>query len=744
MNALECPSDLTLRAYQEGSVDLAQLDAVAQHVHACASCVERLQELESIDDPLLRALRRQQVGQAAPADPLMAAAVSKVLSDSEKLPSAGPGDLGPESVLNEYRLLEKLGAGGMGTVYRALHVRLGKEVALKVIQPLRGHDARVRERFQREMKAIGRLRHPHIVLATDAGQAQEVLYLVMELEHGEDLASYVRRSGPLPIIEACTYAEHAALGLQCAHAAGLVHRDVKPSNLLRTRAGQVKLLDLGLALLEQEEPPATADMSATIPEPRSDTPPGPGYTMGPMGTDDYMAPEQWISAHHVDARADLYSLGCTLFYLLTGQAPFRPTTGIAARAQVRRAHLREPPPSLRTLRPDVPPRLAHLVNRLLAKEPADRFASAADVAGQLKTFTRSGSRRTWPVAVLGSLVGAVFLALVLARPRDDQTVRPVLSEPAKALTDKSLTNEPAAPPEPGVLPMTPEEAQQLQKKWAEFLSVPVTVTNSLKMEFALVPPGEFKDLEYVLIPSTNELKPVDDRKVRVTQPYYLAATEVALRHFRRFVTETGHQSEVEKSGKGGMIINVDNSGGNRSGPRITWFDPGVVVESQDCPVVQVTWSDAIAFCDWLSQTDHSTYRLQTAAEWKWAARAGVEGTDLPWDRSQLAEMTWFRDNSENRPHAACGLKPNAWGLYDMLGNVSEWSLDYPDNDREGTITDVPKPASGEFRAFLGGNYVGFMLNFRISQTRVPPSHAWSTVGFRIVREIPQAPMGSSR
>src|SRR5687767_12687897 len=191
MNALECLSDASLLAYQEGAIDPVQLEAVAQHLGACPSCLGRLQELDSADDPLLRALRRQQAAPAAPEDPLLAAAVSQVLSDGEKPRPVPPVDVRIGSMLNEYRLLERVGSGGMGAVYRALHVRLDKEVALKVIQPLRGHDARLRDRFQREMKAIGRLRHPHIVLATDAGQARNVLYLVMELEQGEDLASYV-------------------------------------------------------------------------------------------------------------------------------------------------------------------------------------------------------------------------------------------------------------------------------------------------------------------------------------------------------------------------------------------------------------------------------------------------------------------------------------------------------------------------------------------------------------------------
>lgn len=728
MNALECLSDLTLRAYQEGSVDPAQLDSVAEHVSTCPSCLGRLQELDSSADPLLRALRRQQPSPIAAEDPLLAAAVLQVLSDGEKPRPVPRVDVRIGSMLNEYRLLERLGSGGMGAVYRALHVRLDKEVALKVIQPLRGHDARLRERFQREMKAIGRLRHPHIVLATDAGQAKDVLYLVMELEQGEDLASYVRRQGPMPVVEACEYARQAALGLQGAHEAGLVHRDVKPSNLFRTSSGQVKLLDLGLALLEQDAP--------VDDDKDGDSMPVRAHTMGPMGTDDYMAPEQWRSAHHVDARADLYSLGCTLFFLLTGQPPFQ-SPAITTRAQLRQAHLREPAPALQSLRQEISPQLADLVRRLLAKEPAERFSSAKEVAQRLAALTDSPSRGAAKIALAGLfLMGALCTIIPFAGSgQDANKVSTNDAVPAAGAAAEPAPEPLGPPPASGALPMTPEEARQLQQDWAGHLKLPVVQANSLKMEFALIPPGEFKDKEFALVADSIRLKLVE-RSLAITRPFYLATTEVTLTQFRRFVTEEGYQTDAESGGKGGVVINFNNSGKNRVGPLITWFYSGVAVESQDCPVTQVSWNDAVAFCAWLSRIDGSTYRLPTAAEWKWAARAGLEGANVPLDRSQLAESVWFRDNSDNHPHAVGGLKPNAWGLYDMWGNVAEWSFDYPEDHRVARTLDPPQLAIDDFRATLGGDYIGRVPNFRFSTTQLPSTHASSTIGFRLVREIP--------
>jgi hypothetical protein len=225
-------------------------------------------------------------------------------------------------------------------------------------------------RFQREMEAIGRLNHPHIVRATDAGEVDGTHFLVMDFIDGQTLGQLVQAGGPLPVAEACELVRQAALGLQHVHQHGLVHRDVKPSNLLLGADGQVKVLDLGLALLKEEDAGA-AELTAT------------GQV---MGTFDYMAPEQFGDTHAVDIRADVYSLGCTLYFLLTGKAPFS-GPAYANRLQKMRAHAEAPAPPLRERRGDVPAGLAAVLARMLAKEPGDRFATPAEVAAALAPFT---------------------------------------------------------------------------------------------------------------------------------------------------------------------------------------------------------------------------------------------------------------------------------------------------------------------------------------------------------------------
>jgi serine/threonine protein kinase len=284
-------------------------------------------------------------------------------------PVPGPTRPGELKQIDEYRLLEKIGEGGMGAVFKAVHLRLEKVVAVKLLLAGRADDPQAVARFRREMRAVGRLNHPHIVRATDAGEADGYHFLAMDFVEGIDLARLVKARGPLPVAAACELVRQAALGLQHAHEHGLVHRDIKPSNLMLGRDGRVQVLDLGLARLHANR---QAGDELTTPDQI-------------MGTLDYMAPEQAGGAHGVDIRADIYSLGCTLYQLLTGRPPFAGPQFVHP-AQKLAAHLHFPPPPLQGQRPHVPAALAAVVARMLAKQPADRFATPAEVANALAPF----------------------------------------------------------------------------------------------------------------------------------------------------------------------------------------------------------------------------------------------------------------------------------------------------------------------------------------------------------------------
>ncbi|GEM_PF-2569115 len=329
-------------------------------------------------------------------------------------------DRGQGLLMGPYRLLDRLGEGGMGKVFKARHVHMDRIVSLKVIaSECLGNPSAV-SRFYREVRAVAQLSHPNIVSAYEVNQEGQTHYFAMEFIEGIDLARMVQQSGVLPIPQACDYVCQAALGLQHAHEKGLVHRDIKPGNLIvgRSSAGGnpvVKILDFGLARIE------TRDEKVTRLTKFGDV----------LGTVDYISPEQAGDARDVDIRSDIFSLGCSLFYLLTGKGPF---AGADAAERMIARVLRDAP-SVRIVRPDVPAGLEKLLAKMLARDPAERFQTPAELATALKPFsqernavadvlpTARGSStkakrkqklpvRSWALVAGGAMV-AVIVALII-------------------------------------------------------------------------------------------------------------------------------------------------------------------------------------------------------------------------------------------------------------------------------------------------------------------------------------------
>lgn len=381
MPATTCYSEQQLSDYLLGNLSDDASNAIADHLDSCDLCEETVGRLDPIDDPLVGRLREEIDIEDFNDDTVYRRALlhaQGLVSDARRTPTPPGSPDGPElrpaaphpEQLHEYRLLEKLGEGGMGAVYKAVHARLGRTVALKLLPAYRMKDAHALSRFEREMRAVGQIDHPGIVQGTDAGESDGTHFLVMEYVEGMDLGRLVRCLGPLPIADACEIIRQAAVALHHAHQHQLVHRDIKPSNLMLKPDGTLKVLDLGLALLEGWDDEA-AELTTT------------GQFVGTL---DYVAPEQSDDSHDVDQRADIYGLGATLYKLLCAEAPYERHGANSPLQRIKRwATL--PIPPIRGRRSDIPEELSAVIEQMLAKDADDRFDNASELAEALEPFT---------------------------------------------------------------------------------------------------------------------------------------------------------------------------------------------------------------------------------------------------------------------------------------------------------------------------------------------------------------------
>ncbi len=397
------PTHDQLAAFTTGRLDDDDSTVVEQHLAACAGCCQWLQQSPGNDSyvALLRdAVSADVTGDDSTNQPTAALAGSETdvphaasltvassgSSEETREPIAGL----PSALVDHprYRVIRSLGSGGMGVVFEAEHRLMRRRVAIKIIKPQWLRSSEAVARFRREMQTAAKLVHPHVVTAFDAEQAGDVHFLVMEFVDGMNLAELISQRGPLPVEMACECIRQAALGLQLAYEQGMVHRDIKPGNLMVTfvvpplggpgstgdrrtpsegGTTTVKILDFGLSRFASEGIDAGGTSANVL-----------------LGTPDFMAPEQARNARGADVRSDIYSLGCTLHFLLTGEVP-HPGDGSAMEKIV--AHLEREPEPLAKLRGTVPAGLQELLSRMIAKRPEDRFQVPAEVAAALASFS---------------------------------------------------------------------------------------------------------------------------------------------------------------------------------------------------------------------------------------------------------------------------------------------------------------------------------------------------------------------
>jgi len=605
---------------------------------------------------------------------------------------------GSDLVLGAYVLLERLGEGGAGQVFKARHQGLDRMVALKVIRAALLSDPEVVGRFHREIQVLSRLSHPNVVRAYDAGPCGNTHMLVMEYVEGIDLARLVRKNGPLPVAQACAYIRQASLGLQHAHEHHLVHRDIKPHNLLvsgQGAAGQVKILDMGLARIGRS---ASGETTAAFTERLGSSLTPVGAVM--LGTLDYMAPEPALDFHKADIRADIYSLGCTFYFLLAGRPPF----GEGTVTQKLLSHQNRDVPDLAQVRRDVPVHLRAVLQRMMAKLPEHRFQSPAEV-----------------IAALDDRSGVPF-----AVPPSAGSGRPAAAPPAAIV-----------PCSGGLRRFAPHT-----KRWALMAGLLVllvgcavatlgwfrvgagpapVIENSIHMKLAYIKPGNFQ----MGSPADAQQAGGGDRlesprhQVRLTRGFYLGVHEVTQDQYQKVMGQ----------------------------------NPSANPESPDHPVERVRFEDAIEFCKRLSATAEEKkagrlYRLPTEAEWEYACRAGSAAI-FHWGNSLSSKQANFNGTEPfggaepgtfvRKTVKAGSYSANAWGLHDMHGNVAEWCLDGPRVYTAQAVDDPRGPETvGAERVLRGGGWEQSGWWCRCA-ARAPSgsTNRYPDRGFRVVCELPR-------
>ena len=376
------PSDMLLQGIGLGKLDDTTAENVIRHLEACEPC--RRKAASQSDDDFVKRLRAAQAPDKTPAPDkgLRSVSRSPKAAGGKPVASIAALNLPPELVDHlQYEIIRELGRGGMGVVFLAKNKLMDRMEVLKVVSKKLLDYSGATNRFLQEIRSAAKLSHPNVVAAYSVVKVGKLLAFAMEYVDGEDLSVVVKARGALPVAKACYYVQQAALGLQHAFEKGAVHRDIKPHNLILSKEGKkhvIKILDFGLAKARQEK---GVDHGLT----------GEGMM---LGTPDYVAPEQTVDASSADIRADIYSLGCTLYYLLTGSPPFRGNSLYT----VLQAHHSVVAKPLNLVRPEVPEELAAVVGKMMAKEPDKRYQKPVEVVQALMSFVKQGATGPSPGA----------------------------------------------------------------------------------------------------------------------------------------------------------------------------------------------------------------------------------------------------------------------------------------------------------------------------------------------------------
>ena len=627
---------------------------------------DRLEQLFGEASKLPLPARDGFLDRACGADDRLKARLKRLLQSADRAdtegflaPRPGPG-LTPGTCVGHYKLLREIGSGSTGTVYEARHVEMHTRCAVKVLHPSHARNVRLRDRFRRELSAVGKVRHPNVVAGLDASTNGEHCYLVTEYLDGASLRDALGVASPFPLGVACETARQIACGLSALADCDLVHRDLSPSNVFLTTGGVVKLLDFGLVRLLTPGPHP------------QDWPTEPGTSLGNPA---YMAPEQQRLASGADTRSDLYSLGCVLYQMLGGCVPFG-DAGDVPREDYPRRHPAQTPTPISALRPDLDPALVRLVAMLLANEPDDRPQTPGEVVSALRPFADATGLREF----VGRLPQP-------ACPTEEPATIPPAGHGRRKYFGGGVLGFSATLVGVGVLSAGLFFAARGRPPAGDPLSgttrataPPAEIENSIGMRLRLIPAGEF-----VMGSPPGEWARMNrdgvetQHRVVVPRPAYAGVFEVTQGEYRR-VTGT-NPSHFAPTGLGaGQVADL------------RW---------EQLPVDSVSSLDAGEFCRQLSARPEEraagrVYRLPTEEEWEYACRAGTTtpfhvGESLSSLQANVHPDPVYRGVQQvgpdrGRPVPVGSFPANAFGLHDMHGNVLEWTTTVVPGHPERRIT----------------------------------------------------------
>jgi serine/threonine-protein kinase len=644
---------------------------------------------------------------------------------------------------DKYCLQQKVGEGGMGTVYKATHVQMEHTVAVKILHPHLASDSVAMERFRREARSAAQIRHPNAVAVTDFGITKDegIAYLVMEFLEGQVLRERIERKGHLGYAEAFLVLDQTCAAVQAAHSKGIIHRDLKPDNiwLVKSEAAfeSVKVLDFGIAKLRAASDKANLTQKGMI-----------------LGTPYYMSPEQG-RGEELDPRSDVYSLGIILYQMLTGQVPFKGDSAMAVVVK----HINEPPQPLRQLRADIPERVEHVALRAISKSRESRQDSARTLALEFEAALSSSgipyrvSATDWVESGSGGYAdfdgglrnarvatgdptkrfGATGEAHndVTVSSSDDTTVaigsvrQRRLASKTSGRADATVPAVGVATPTEVVLPAGPDGSVKkraahkgiaLYLVAAGILAVVVggiiavitrsrvnTETRGTQTRVTGTP------VNMVKVRGGTFKMGTDDAAIEAGGPihdvtvgdFYLDKFEVTSEDYQRFVAETHHEAPAD------------------------WLDGELDPHKAKLPVVNVSWFDARAYADWAGK------RLPTEDEWEYAARGKADRL-YPWGNEWSSQCSNSLEDHSGQPVAVGSYQRGvSWcDVYDLAGNVAEWVADdfrpYPGSTHK---------AEPGFKVYRGGSFKS-PKNFLVTTNRwwEAPGKKWPYLGFRCAQD----------